>query len=109
MSYDEDAVLITVIEVEKNNNGFPQEKTARTEAFVGKKATNRTEAYKAMREGKTVAVTLEMDVSEYEAAIKEVNGVRTEPKYAEYNGRTYRIMRTYEPRDETMELILEEG
>lgn len=109
MSYDEDAVLITVIGVEKNNNGFPQEETARTEVFVGRKATNRTESYKAMQEGHTVAVTLEMDESEYEAAIKNVNGVQTEPKYAEYKGKTYRIMRTYGPREEAMELILEEG
>lgn len=109
MSYDEDAVLITVTEVKQNGNGFPKEETVRTEVFVGRKATNRTESYKAMQEGHTVAVTLEMDESEYEAAIINVNGVQTEPKYAEYKGRTYRIMRTYGPRDGVMELILEEG
>ena len=109
MSYDEDAVLITVIGVENNDNGFPQEETVRTEVFVGRKATNRAESYKAMQEGHTVAVTLEMDVSEYEAAIKDVKGVPTEPKYTEYKGKTYRIIRTYGPRDDAMELILEEG
>lgn len=108
MSYDEDAVLITVTGVGQNDNGFPKEEMVRTEVFAKRKATNRTESYKALREGHTVALTLEMDVSEYEAAIRDVNGVWTEPKYAEYMGKTYRIMRTYGPCDGTMELILEE-
>lgn len=109
MSHDEDAVLITVVDIEQNSNGFPEEKTERTEVFVGRKKTTRTEAYKAMQEGHTVAVTISMDASEYEGAIREVKGVPTEPKYAEYQGKTYRILRSYGDGTGEMELILEEG
>ncbi len=109
MSKDEEAVLLTVTGIKKNRNGFPEEQQERTEVFVGRKSTSRTEAYKAMQEGHTVAVTLAIDTTEYESAFKEVNGAICEPKYAEYNGKTYRIMRTYGEDTDEMELVLEEN
>lgn len=105
MSYDEDAVLLTVTGSEQNRNGFGEDTLERTEVFVGRKKTMRTEAYKAMQEGHTVAVTLALDASEYEAAIK--NDIQ--PKYAEYQGIKYRILRVYGDGSGEMELILQEG
>lgn len=107
MSYDEEAVLLTVESVERNEACIPQEKLMRTEVYVGRKSTTRTEAYKAMSEGIATVVTLGLHTSEYEAAVCYAGN--KEPKYVEYEGRRYRIIRIYGENSEEMELVLKEG
>lgn len=107
MSYDEEAVLLTKTGVEKNENGFEKDIYARTAVFVGRKSVSRVESYSAMNAGRKIAMVLCMMTSEYEEAFQVINGMETAPSCVEYDGRTYRIVRTYGEEEEEMELILE--
>lgn len=108
MSYDEDAVLLTKVSTSQNKNGFSIPDYEKTEVFVGKKSTSRSEHYHAMKEGRKSILTLGILTSEYEISTRMVEEEKVYPERIEYEGRTYRIARTYGEDKEEMELILEE-
>lgn len=111
MSYDEEAVLLTKAGVTKDKDGILTEnKWRRTEVFAGRKSAGRQEEYKAMHEGIKVAMILGLYTTEYEAGIVEMeSGEKIYPTHVEYNGRIYRILRTYGEEREEMELVLEDN
>ena len=91
--------LITETEPEEktNENGFPNQptETART-VFCNKRSVSQGEYYKAQQAGIQVEKKIEVHSVDYEGEI-----------LAEYEGRRYKVLKTYEPEDsDIIELTL---
>ena len=93
---NEEAVLITIKNT-TDDDGFPVEKPARQGIYVRKKSATRTEFYDALRSGVRVSIVFEVRVEDFEHA-KDATRI-------EYAGKTYDIVRTYQPDKSMIELV----
>lgn len=105
----EDISLI-VVEQKPDKNGFDGEKTLHcTEVFAEEGSISRAEFYAAARAGIKVAKMMLVDKGDFEFATKEIDGAKKKPSIVIHEGETYRIIRTFAPKNGTqMELYLQE-
>lgn len=90
--------LITEIEPTEriNSNGFPNKKNEVTETvFCNKKSVGYNEYFKSQQAGTTVSFKCEVHTVDYSGEV-----------LAEFEGKRYSILKTYEIDDDTIELTL---
>lgn len=91
---DEEAKLLIVTN-DKDEDGFPVEKTIEIPVYVREKAAVRTEFYEALRAGITVKTILEMRQEDWELSAHLVSGRKEYATKVEYDGSIYDIVRAY--------------
>lgn len=95
--------LITLISVKKepDRNALQAEvEVDRLEVFADIRSVKRSEYYEADRAGVKLALSVYIHADDY--------GAITKPSLVEYMGTKYRIYRTYQETDLSIELVLQE-
>lgn len=105
-----DVINLICVKTAKRVNGIPQTETAgTTEVFANISSVKRNEYYAADREGVKLALSVYVNVEDFETAAVKDGEKKIMPSKVEYDGTVYRIYRTYRESDTTMELILQEA
>lgn len=100
---DEEASLLVVLH-DKDEDGFPIEKTVKYPVFVREKSVNRAEYYKALSENITLKMILELRVEDWEQTARMVNGKKEYATRIEYDCGVYDIVRSYKNDKSMIEL-----
>lgn len=99
MTWSDELTLIAVTppDVAVNEHGFPNEPSeVATVLYANRKSVGFSEFYKAAQAGYTTDLKFDVYTEEYEGQ-----------EYAEYNGKRYKVLRTYTPEGgDTTELTL---
>jgi len=102
--YSDIATLIAVI-IDKDADGFPVETEYPTELFVNKKSVARSEFYASLQAGITATAVFETRLCDVEmAGMTDGNGIRHDAERVLYEGKKYKIIRTYSKDNEMVEL-----
>lgn len=102
--FDEEAKLL-VIANQKDEDGFPEEKVKRYQAFVNEKSATRSEYYAAMQSGINIKLVLEMRLEDWEQTVHLVGRKKEYATQLEYDGAIYDILRTYRKDKAKIEII----
>jgi len=112
--YNETVKLITVLNTSEDENGYTVEgDTREVTVYAYVKSVKYTEYYAALAANMHVQNIFVMDPHDYEMSYIETHGTtgrnRTlKASKLEYDGRLYRIVRTYKTQDNTIELTCAE-
>lgn len=81
---------------EKDDDGFPKEDMRYVEVYALKKSIKRTEFYESMRAGIQVNLVLEVRQEDFALSAHETERGTKYADSLEFEGTTYKIIRTYE-------------
>lgn len=90
----------------KDSDGYPVETEHPHEAFANKKSVTRDEFYKSYAAGiNATAVFVTRTVDFEESAVTDSDAVKHDATRLEWDGRKYNIIRTYQPDEDSIELV----
>lgn len=101
---DEEAKLLIVTN-EKDEDGFPVEKSIEIPAYVREKSATRTEFYEALRSGISIKTVLETRQEDWEQSAHMVGGKKEYATQIRYDGSVYDIVRTYKNDKSMIEIV----
>lgn len=101
---DEEAKLLVVTN-EKDEDGFPVEKSIEIPVYVREKSATRTEFYEALRSGISIKTVLETRQEDWEQSAHMVGGKKEYATQIRYDGSVYDIVRTYKNDKSMIEIV----
>lgn len=101
---DEEAKLLIVTN-EKDDDGFPVEKSIEIPIYVREKSATRTEFYEALRSGISIKTVLETRQEDWEQSAHMVGGKKEYATQIRYDGSVYDIVRTYKNDKSMIEIV----
>lgn len=101
---DEEAKLLIVTN-EKDDDGFPVEKSVEIPVYVREKSATRTEFYEALRSGISIKTVLETRQEDWEQSARMVGGKKEYATQIRYDGSVYDIVRTYKNDKSMIEIV----
>lgn len=101
---DEEAKLLIVTN-EKDDDGFPVEKSVEIPVYVREKSATRTEFYEALRSGISIKTVLETRQEDWEQSAHMVGGKKEYATQIRYDGSVYDIVRTFKNDKSMIEIV----
>lgn len=101
---DEEAKLLVVTN-EKDEDGFPVEKSIEIPVYVREKSATRTEFYEALRSGISIKTVLETRQEDWEQSAHMVGGKKEYATQIRYDGSVHDIVRTYKNDKSMIEIV----
>lgn len=101
---DEEAKLLIVAN-DKDEDGFPVEKSIEIPVYVREKSATRTEFYEALRSGISIKTVLETRQEDWEQSAHMVDGKKEYATQIRYDGSVYDIVRTFKNDKSMIEIV----